>query len=34
MTWAQTYWFLGIVIVFGAVGGYVFWHVMRALSGL
>jgi hypothetical protein len=34
MTWGQTFWMLGIVIVFGAIGGYVFWHVMRSLGGL
>lgn len=34
MTWSQTFWMLGIVIVFGAIGGYVFWHVTHGLSGL
>jgi hypothetical protein len=34
MTWGQTFWMLGIVIVFGAIGGYVFWHVIRSLGGL
>jgi hypothetical protein len=34
MTWGQTFWMLGIAIVFGAIGGYGFWLVVRGLSGL
>jgi hypothetical protein len=29
MTWSQTFWILGIVIVFGAIGG---WLVARAFG--